>query len=445
MTRSKQEQITRVVLDSIADGVFAVDHNWRITLFNPAAERITGIDREEAVGRYCWDVFRANVCDTGCALRRTVETGQPVVNDDVQIMGPQGRRIPVSISTAALKDAKGKVIGGGETFRDLSLVEQLRRQIEGRYTFADIVGRSEAMQRLFEILPSMAETDSTVLIQGASGTGKELVARAIHNLSARRKGPFVAVNCGAVPDTLLASELFGYKAGAFTGARKDKPGRFALAQKGSIFLDEISDISPAMQAAMLRVLQERVFEPLGGTRPTRADVRVVAATNQDLADMVQAGRFREDLYYRLNVVRVELPSLRDRREDIPLLVEHLIVKLNRLKGKEIIGASEEVLAKLMDHAFPGNVRELENILEYAFMLCHGGRIEPQHLPPAWRDADPGVSSLPAGMTCHAMERVLLQDALRRHSGNRRQAARELGIHPSTLYRKVRALGIESLA
>ncbi len=433
-----------VILDSINEGVFTVNRDWRITTFNRAAERITGVDRQEALGRPCCEVFRASICENACALRRTLTTGKPVVNATAHIVSHAGQRIPIRISTALLKGPDGAVIGGVETFQDLSQVEQLRKELEARYTFEDIVGRSPAMTSLFEILPQIAESDSTVLIEGASGTGKELFARAIHNLSRRRKNRFVAVNCAALPDTLLESELFGHKAGAFTDARKDKPGRFAMADGGTIFLDEIGDISPAMQVRLLRVLQERCIEPLGSVEPVKVDVRVLAATNKDLARLVRAGRFREDLFYRIRVVYLKLPSLRQRREDIPLLVERLVAKFNRLQGKDIAGVSNEVLARLMAHDYPGNVRELENIIEQAFVLCRGGMIELHHLPPELRPA----SAQPGGehggpTTLDAMERVLIAEALSRHQGNRKKAARDLGIHTSTLFRKLKSLKIET--
>jgi len=253
MSHRVPPEIHSQILDSISDGVFTVDRQWRITSFNRAAERITGVKCEEALGRPCCEVFRADICETACALRETLRTGRPVVNQAIHILDACGNRVPISISTAVFKDAAGKVIGGVETFRDLSQVEELRKQLEARYSFADIVGRSAAMQELFRVLPQIAASDSTVLIEGASGTGKELFARAIHNLSPRAQGPFVAVNCGALPDSLLESELFGHKAGAFTDARHDRAGRFALAHGGTIFLDEIGDISPAMQARLLRV------------------------------------------------------------------------------------------------------------------------------------------------------------------------------------------------
>jgi PAS domain S-box-containing protein len=425
-----------VILDSVADGVFTIDEAFRITSFNRAAVDITGVPRQEALGRPCCEVFRASICEANCALRETLRTARPVVNRPVFMVRPDGERVPISVSTAVLRDRQGRLLGGVETFRDLRLVEQLRAEVAGRYTFADIVSKSPAMQRLFAILPAVAESDSTVLIQGESGTGKELVARALHSLSPRRTGPLVTVNCGALPDTLLESELFGYKAGAFTDARKDKPGRFALADGGTIFLDEIGDVSPALQVRLLRVLEQRTFEPLGGTESVKVNVRVVTASNRNLADLVKAGAFRQDLYYRINVVTLPLPPLRERREDIPLLVDHFIARFNRLKGKDVTAVAPETLQILMGHDYPGNVRELENIIEHAFILCAGGLIQPLHLPAALRppEAAPVISSL---STLRDLEARFLFEALRHHGWSRAATARALGMHKTTLWRKIK--------
>jgi PAS domain S-box-containing protein len=438
-----QEALHNQLLDSVPDGVFTVDADWRITFFNRAAEQITGIRRQEALDRRCCDVFRASICETACALKQTLATHRTVANKVVYIVNARGERIPISISTAALKDARGKTIGGVESFRDLRLVNELRREAEQQDSFSDIIGRSAAMRQLFHLLPPVAESDSTVLVEGPSGTGKELFARAIHQLSRRHAKKLIALNCGALPDTLLESELFGYKAGAFTGARKDKPGRFALAEGGTIFLDEIGDISPAMQSRLLRVLQERVYEPLGGVETLRCDVRVIAASNKPLRGLVKEGKFREDLFYRVHVVRLELPPLRERREDIPLLVDHFVARYNRLKGRDVAGVSDAALTRLMEHDFPGNIRELENIIEHAFVLCRSGLIELAHLPPHLRGAeDEARSGLPSGLTLATMEKLLIRDALRRHKGNRAAAARELGIDVSTLFRKIKALKLK---
>jgi PAS domain S-box-containing protein len=437
-------QTNEAILDSITDGVFTVDREWKITSFNRAASEITGVAREEAIGRSCCEVFKATICETECALRRTLETGLPVIAKHVFIISAEGRRVPISVSTAILKDPEDRVIGGVETFRDLSQVEELRKELEERYSFADIIGRSTAMRRLFDVVPDIAQSQSTILIQGASGTGKELFARAIHDLSPRRNRRFVAINCGALPDTLLESELFGYKAGAFTDARRDKPGRFVLAEGGTIFLDEIGDISPAMQSRLLRVLQDRLVEPLGSVQPIKVDVRVISATNKNLEELVKQGRFREDLYYRVNVFSLSLPLLRERREDIPLLIEHFVSRFNRRRNRKIAGVTEDTMSRLLNYDYPGNVRELENIIEHAFVLCRGWFIEPRHLPILFRDDAGQVppAEVPAGTTLRDWEIVHILDAVKRNGGNRTAAARELGINPSTLFRKVKALQIK---
>jgi PAS domain S-box-containing protein len=434
---------TDSILESISDGVFTVDAEWRITSFNRAAEQITGISRIDAVGRRCSDVFRASMCETECALRHTLETGTSLVNRAAFIVNADGKRVPISLSTALLRDEHGGVIGGAETFRDLSLIEELRKEIQGRHQVGDIVSRSPSMRHVLEVLPRIAESESTILLQGETGTGKELVARAIHGLSDRRDGPFVAVNCGALPDTLLESELFGYKAGAFSGAVKDKPGRFALAGGGTLFLDEIGEISQALQVRLLRVLQEREYEPLGATNTETADVRVVAATNRDLAALVDDGEFRQDLFYRIRVMQLDLPALRERREDIPLLVQHFVSVQNAVQKRQLTGMSRDAMAVLMAHSFPGNVRELQNIIEHGFMLCREGQIELEHLP---KDLVP--ISIPTGNrrrmedVVTVVEAQAIREALARTSGNRLAAAAELGMHKSTLFRKVKSLGIE---
>ncbi len=385
--------------------------------------------------------MRADVCESDCTLAATIQTGQAIMNKVVHIIDAQGKKRAVAISTALLKDTSGKIIGGVETFRDMSMIEQLRKEIKGRYSYEDIISQSHKMQNLFAILPNIAESNTTVLIEGQSGTGKELFARAIHNLSFRKDKPFVAVNCGALPDTLLESELFGYKAGAFTDAKKDKLGRFALAQSGTIFLDEIGDISPAVQVRLLRFLQDKTYEPVGGVSPVKADVRIITATNKKLDQLVKEGEFRDDLYYRVNVMRLELPLLRDRKEDIPLLVDHFISRFNSLHNKNICCVTNEVTAALLAYDYPGNIRELENIIEHCFVLCEGEIIEAKHLPPSVRPAlnlDKSKDSEPT--TIKQMEIILITQALRQNEGNKTAAAKQLGIDKSTLFRKMKTFG-----
>ncbi len=433
---------TETILESISDGVFTVDPDWIITSFNRAAEEITGVSREEAIGQLCCDVFRSSMCGEDCALRHTLKTGKPIIGKSGYIINSYGDRIPISVSTAVLKDGSGRVIGGAETFRDLSEIEELRRELEGRARVGDLVSRSPLMQKLFEVLPAVSASPSTVLILGETGTGKELIARTIHSLSPRRKGPFIAVNCGALPDTLLESELFGYKAGAFTGAAKDKPGRFALARGGTILLDEIGDVSPALQVRLLRVLQEHTFEPLGSVKPETSDARVVVATNKDLSELTRRGDFREDLYYRINVVRVELPPLRSRKEDIPLLADQFIQRFNRLQNRYVEGISPEALSLLMAHNWPGNVRELENIIERAFVTCGQGIIDISNLPEEFTAHGRKLAPDSDMKSAHdLLDAQSIMMSLERNQYNRTAAARELGIHKTTLFRKMKKLGL----
>ncbi|MBN2593350.1 MAG: sigma 54-interacting transcriptional regulator [Sedimentisphaerales bacterium] len=433
-----------IILDSIADGVFTIDKNWHITTYNRAAEEITGIPREKAIGQICKDVLRASVCETDCALRYTMDTGSPVINKPVHIIDAEGGRKAITISTALLKDDKGRVIGGVETFRDMTVVEELRKQVQDKYTYEDIISRNHIIQGLFNILPQVAESDCTVLIEGQTGTGKELFARAIHNLSPRREKSFVAVNCSALPDTLLESELFGYKAGAFTDAKKDKPGRFALAQGGSLFLDEIGDVSAAIQVKLLRVLQEKTYEPVGAVSSEKANVRIIVASNKGLVELVEQGKFRNDLYYRINVVKLPLPPLKDRSEDIPLLIEHFIHRFNGIYNKNICCLSDDAMAAMLNYDYPGNIRELENSIEHCFVLCQGDVIETRHLPPSMKKSitfkDSDISTF---RTLRQTEALMIERALRRNKGNRTAAAKELGINASTLFRKLKGLNIRT--
>ena len=435
---------TEIILNSITDGVFTVDLEWRIRFFNRAAEEITGVSADDAIGLPCCEVFRANVCESTCVLKYTMETQKPVINRPVVILRVDGKEVPISVSTALLKDTSGRIIGGVETFRDLSLVETLRREIDRQYRFQDIISKSPAMRRLFSILPEVAQSESTVILQGESGTGKELFCRAIHSLSSRANGPFIAINCGALPDTLLESELFGHVAGAFTDAKKSRQGRFAMAEGGTLFLDEIGDISPALQVRLLRVIEERCYEPLGSSKTLKTDVRIIAAANKDLAELVNDGSFRKDLYYRINVVKLELPKLADRKEDIPLLSDHFIDRLNKLRNKSILGLSHEALAVFMRHDWPGNIRELENVIEYAFILCRNGLIQPACLPDYLKTHALELPQL-QGFTLQDMEKRAIWEALERNQWRRMATARELGIDKNTLRRKMKRYDLQAPA
>ncbi|MEI7432309.1 MAG: sigma 54-interacting transcriptional regulator, partial [Betaproteobacteria bacterium] len=303
--------LSEAILDSLSEGVFTVDHDWKITSFNHAAEEITGILQKEALGQLCADVLHSSLCESHCPIKAAMDKQVPAQNQRCYFVDTEGSRVPISVSAAVLFDSAGKVLGGVETFRDLSEIEALRIRLASRSN--GINSQSPAMQQVLAMVPVLADNPTSVLIQGETGTGKEVLARAIHNEGPRRSKPFVAINCGALPDHLLESELFGYKRGAFTGADRDKPGRFALVRDGTLFLDEIGDISPAMQVRLLRVLQEREFEPLGSTHSEPMRARIIAASHHNLQELVKTGQFREDLFYRLEVVRLEIPPLRARQ------------------------------------------------------------------------------------------------------------------------------------
>jgi len=435
-----QKIYSNIILDSVADGVFTVDENMKITSFNKAAEEITGITKEDAIGQYCFEVLRANICEKACALKCSLKTGRRTIDKRVTILRSDGKEIPVSISTSILKNEKGKYVGGVESFRDLSTIEELRKEIEKSYTFADIVSKNHKVLEIFNTLPIISQSESTVLIQGSSGTGKELFARAVHKLSARKDKPFVAINCGALPETLLESELFGYVKGAFTDAKKDKPGRFALAKGGSLFLDEVESLPMSVQVKLLRVLQEREFEPLGGTTSVKADVRVIAATKEDLSKLVKKNEFRDDLFYRLNVVKIYLPPLVRRREDIPLLVNYFVERFNRRMGKSISSIAADVMEVLMQYDYPGNVRELENFIEHCCVMCQANEIQLKHLPPEFPVKvkevfiEKPTGSLPPFQEA---ERKLILSTLEKFNWSKLKTSEELNLHRATLYRKMK--------
>lgn len=452
VTPEGASRLAASIMESVADGVFAVDREWNITAFNPAAAAVTGIPAEFAIGRKCFDVLRANVCANRCPIREAIVTGGTVTNRNVTIINANGQEVPISISAGPLRGVGAEIVGGVETFRDLSTEVQLRKRLLDSYSYRDIIGKNAQMRQLLRILPAVAESESTVLIEGESGTGKELFARAIHDLSPRSTGPYVIVNCSALPENLLESELFGYKKGAFTDAKMDKSGRFELANGGSVFLDEVGTLPPAVQVKLLRVLEQKTFEPLGGTDTVKTDVRVIAATNRRLSELVREGRFQDGLFYRLNVVSLELPPLRDRRDDIPLLVNHFINHFNIEKHKEIRGITPGALQTVMEYDLPGNVRELQNIIEHAFVLCSGDLIGTQHLPRSVTgEAGAFHFRRPLRNVVTVSDRHLLAEAeadairvaLARNHGHRGKTAAELGISVTTLWRKMRRLGLLS--
>ncbi len=423
------------VINSITDGVFAVDRQLNITNFNAAAQSITGFKRDEALGKKCFDVLQGSHCTGGnCLLNLAVCKGETGYATDIVINSRRGKLIPVEISVRPLFSDKGDIVGAMEMFSDQSKTLYQQERLIESYSFQNIIGKNKKMQEIYDMIGAVAPYRTSVLVMGESGTGKELVAKALHSLSDRRHKPFVKVNCAALSPTLLESEFFGHERGAFTGAAVTHKGRFEVAEKGTIFLDEIAEIPLPLQAKLLRVLQEGEFQRVGGKKTLKHDVRVVAATNKNLLDEVNEGRFRQDLYYRLNVFPITVPPLRERTEDIPLLIEYFIKKFNSYFMKSKKGTSHEALKFLLHYSFPGNVRELENAIEYAFIKGKGEFIVFDDLPPnmVW----PSIKS-----SCFTkledIERYHIQKVLSQAEGNRQETAKLLGITRKTLYNKIK--------
>lgn len=442
MKKLKLDQTTESILESISDGVFTVNQEGLIQSFNKAAEEITGLSREKAFNQPCKHIFKCNLCESDCPLKKTLNTGEIIKNCPAFIINNDGERIPISISTGILKDKEGNILGGVETFRDLSTEELLRKQIQKKWQFGDLLSNSYTMKKIFEILPLISQSESPVLIEGESGTGKEVIARAIHNLSRRKDMPFVPVNCSAIPETLLESELFGYKAGAFSGANKDKIGRFQAADKGVLFLDEIGEIPMHIQVKLLRALQDKKIEPLGSTKPIFCDVRIISATNKSLKEEVDNGKFRLDFFFRINVVKIELPPLRQRRDDIPNLIKQFINQFNKICNKNIKNISPEVLNILYNYDYPGNIRELENIIEYCFVLCNAEIICFNHLPEYLQNSNQKTNQTISytqteTKNLYETEEEIILKTLQKNNYHKQKTAKELGINPSTLYRKLK--------
>ena len=433
-----EEELSKIIFNSISDGVFTVNRDCIITSFNKAAEAITGFEAHEAIGKHCYDIFRTEICNKKCALKDTLKTHEPIENMRVKIITRKGCEIPISVSTTMLKDGKGEIVGAVEFFTDISDIDYLEKSLERRKVLKDIVSVNKQMQELISLLPDIAESDCSVLIEGPSGSGKELFSQILHNLSSRKYGPYIKINCAALPATLLESELFGYEKGAFTDAKRDKPGQFCLANGGTLLLDEISEMDMSLQVKLLRVLNNGEYQPLGSTKTNQTDARVIAATNADLLEEIEKGHFRKDLYYRINVVNLKIPALRERPDDIPLLVNHFINKFRKKTNRRIERVSPQALALLRNYAFPGNVRELENSIEHAFVMCREDEIFPVHLP----------QSILAGSTngngvkpTRKSEEDIIREALHRNMGNKSKTAVELGMHRSTLWRKIKVYGI----
>ena len=435
------------VLDSLDEGVLTLDDDGVVIGINRAACEILDVQRREALDRGCPCLLGDEVCDEDSSLRRSIADRRPIRHLEIEIVTEAGHRRVLHVRTTVLRGGEREPEGGLVVFRDVSELARLRRDLNERYRLHNLVGKSKPVQEIFRLIEQVADSEASVLIEGDTGTGKELVARAIHHLSPRSGRPFVAVNCAALPESLLESELFGHVRGAFTGALRDKVGRFEAASGGTIFLDEIGEISPTIQVKLLRVLQEHRIERVGAEQSTRVDIRVIAAANQSLTALVQQRRFREDLLYRLRVVPITLPPLRERRDDIPLLAQHFVEHLRRRTGRPITGLEDGALGALVDYDWPGNVRQLENAIEYAFVKAYEGQLAREHLPPEIQVGaanvaprrDPG-QDLP-GRGRARLARRDLQQVLHDTSWNISRAARRLGISRTTLYTRMREFGI----
>lgn len=441
----------QAILDSLSEAVITIGNDWKITSFNRSAENLTGIEASEAIGASCRDVLGVDLCPDGSPMEETLKTGVPRLNVETVINLRGGKVVPVSVSTALFKNEEGMVLGGVETMRNLEEIERMVEKRKSRFSYGGIIGRSLALKKIFDLIGVVKDTDSTVLITGESGTGKELFGRAIHDLSPRREGRFVKVNCAALTETLLESELFGHVKGAFTGATDDKVGRFEAADGGTVFLDEIGDVPLPIQVKLLRVLQDHEFERVGSSKTVKVDVRIIAATNRDLKELMKEGTFREDLFYRLNVIPIHVPSLRERVDDIPHLVEHIIEKLKHRGIEGIKGVSPEAMKCLMSYDWPGNVRELENLIERASVCSRGEVISAEDLPEEvlafcrsqkkgiYRERTASISRIKEEREFD--EREKLKQALENNRWNRGLAAKELSIDRTTLWRKMKRYGL----
>lgn len=437
---------SKAVLDSIPEGVYTIDANWRITSFNKAAQEITGFSERDAIGRYCYKVLNSNICMTACPLKETLETGLNRQDVEGQIMNRRGESRKLLFSTTVYHDPNRKVTGGVESIRDMGLLQELLDKVPQRREEGGLIGSDARMVQILNLIEMVKDSDSTVLLTGESGTGKNLLAHELHRRSHRRDHPFVKISCASLAETLLESELFGHAKGSFTGATKDKPGKFEIADGGTVFLDEIGEISPHTQVKLLRFLQEQEFERVGSNRTIQVDVRIIAATNRDLLQMVRDGEFREDLYYRLAVIPIRLPALRERPGDIPAIMAAILDKLARRLGQPTKSISPDVMEIFLRYPWPGNIRELENVLEHGFVCSPGKIITTDALPAQFREPLPAAPT-PAGDVPPPVgprdpsERELILEALQQHGWRMSETAEALGMNRTTLWRKMRKYNI----
>lgn len=455
MSEQELDRYWKTVVNAIRDGIMIVSTRGAIVSVNRAFEKMTGYHQDELLGREC-GILECNACNRKdcsadkpwCDLFRFGELD----TRRCTIRARDGRIIHVVQNASLLKDSAGGVIGAVGTLTDISdliekdiQIEAFRQELRSRDGFHGIIGTSPAMRQTFDMIENAAFSDAPVIVYGESGTGKELVAQAIHEIGERRNGPFVKVNCASLTDSLLESELFGHVRGAYTGAIRDRAGRFETASGGDIFLDEIGDLPLVTQIKLLRVLEEKSIERVGTNAPIPVDVRIISATNWDLPKLVEMGKFRKDFFFRINVIPIHLPSLRDRKEDIPLLAETFFQKIRLKSDKNVKGISKQAMDALMDYDWPGNVRELKSAFEYAFVTCHDALILPDHLPPAiYRGKRPALAEPKRpSFDMRGIEKQELIEALKKTGSNQSKAADLLGVSRVTVYNRMKRHGINA--
>lgn len=440
-----EERSMKTVLDALDIGIFTVNRGGYITFFNSAAEKITGYRRHQILGRLCVMLFGQNKIVDSDLLKKSMNDGIVRTNSNGSIITREGADIPVKTDYIPLQSETGKITGGVVTIHDLTLARQFDQESGRRYTFHNMLGKDPEMQKIFDRVKAVAKTDVTVLIEGETGTGKDVLVKAIHSAGTRADMPLVKVNCAAIPDNLLESEMFGYVKGAFTGAFQDKPGRFQEADRGTIFLDEIGDLPLSLQAKLLRIIESQEFYPLGSRYSVKVDVRVISATNRNLGKLALKGLFRQDLFYRLNVIRIELPTLKKRRADIPLLINHILHKLCAAKSEDLPDISQKAMELMLNHDYPGNIRELENILEHALIIARSGTIQPDDLPDYLQHPVSLSNQAPLSEIFERdediREREKLLQTLRIYNWHRGNSASALGIERTTLWRKMKKYGL----
>ncbi len=434
-----EKKFNEEILNSLAEGVLTVDKNFKISFFNRAAESITGFKKDEVIGQFCKYVFKCELCQTQCPIGLVLESGNDIYEYNSSIEVKTGTRKPIRLNAAILKNSDNEPVGGVISFRDLSELIKLRRDTISPSTYFGIIGHSKSMQEIFSLIQEISESDATVLIQGESGTGKELVANAIQATSLRKRNQFLKVNCSVFPQNLLASELFGHVKGAFTDAFKDRPGRFELANGGTLFLDEVAEMPLQTQIQLLRILQEGTFERVGESVTRKTDVRVISATNINIKKALEDGKLREDLFYRLNVIPIYVPALRERREDIPYLIKHFIEDYSKIYKKEINDIDDDALEVFMNYSWPGNVRELENAIEYLIVRSKDNKnISFKNLPSSFKNSSnvqntEDLNKVKNDNTSHLVK------LLEKHHWNKTKVAQELGIGRTTLWRMLKNL------